>query len=424
MLANQRRRLALHRPADLFTRTRGPAFFTLVSATGPAVGLLTGTLSARLLTPSELGAIQTALLLLPYLSFIGLGVYHGLNREYPYLFGRGEPERAVELVGASLRFTKWATLATVILASAYALVLSIRSGNPLLMAAALCAIPIVGVYPFSTQYEVLYRTNHDFLRFGWIQLIGYLISIVTMSLVFVLGFYGQCIRLIINAFANLFLRWVWRPVKSVGTGNWADTKHLAVVGLPLLIVGYGLNLFGVADRSVVALQLGTEAVGYYSLTTIILSSMTAFPMAIAQVLSPRAAVHYGSTGQARGLRRFVWITLLLSAVVLWPLALVGWWVLPSLVTWLLPNYVPGINAARVGLIAGALATPGLEIVFMVLKRNSLYLAAIAVSTGMIWVLSTLAIGLGGNLVAVAWARVLATIALSACSIAYALYLTR
>ncbi len=405
-------------------RLSGPALFTVVSVAGPFIAIITGTITARWLTPEEFGAIQTGLLLSPYLSVLGFGIYHGLNRNYPYLIGKGKPDRALDMVGASMWATRWISLLTLLLATFYAIFVSVRTSGPILAFAVWAAIPVVCVYPLATHYEVLYRTRDDFTRFAWIQAIGYVISLVTLILVYMFRFYGQCIRLEANAILNLLLRWVWRPLKSSPDGRWADVKGLARTGFPLLAVGYLLGIFAVADRSVVALKLGPEAVGFYSLSGIVIASMAAFPMAIAQVILPRASANYGATGSSREVRRWIWMLVLPSLAVLIPVAIIGWWLLPTVVVWLLPRYMPGVDAARLGLIAGAIGAPGIGTVFAVLQRNALYAGIIAAATVMVWVLSLLALGQGGNLVAVAWVRIAATALLSGSAVAYAIYLTR
>ena len=364
------------------------------------------------------------MLLSPYLIFLGFGVYHGLNRNYPYLIGKGEPGRALDMVGASELATKWITLLTLVVATGYVILVSRRSSDPDLSVALWASIPIVCVYPLATHYEVLYRTRDDFMRFAWIQAIGYAISVVTLVLVYEFRFYGQCVRLVAIAILNLLLRWFWRPLKSSYTGNWGDVRGLAIVGFPLLIVGYLQGIFVVADRTVVAFKLGPEAVGYYALMGIVLASMVAFPMAIAQVVLPRASANYGATGRPHDLRRWVWALVLPSLAVLIPVAIIGWWLLPLLVAWLLPKYIPGIDAARLGLIAGAISVPGISAIFLVLQRNKCYIVALITATLMIWIFSLLALSQGGDLVTVAWIRVVATAALSGFAISYALYLTR
>ena len=364
------------------------------------------------------------MLLSPYLIFLAFGVYHGLNRNYPYLIGKGEPGRAPDMVGASELATKWITLLTLVVATGYVIFVSRRSSDPDLSVALLAAIPIVCVYPLATHYEVLYRTRDDFMRFAWIQALGYAISVVTLVLVYEFRFYGQCVRLVAIAMLNLLLRWFWRPLKSSYEGNWGDVKGLVVVGFPLLIVGYLQGIFIVADRTVVAFKLGPEAVGYYSLMGIVLASMTVFPMAIAQVVLPRASANYGATDCSHDLRRWVWVLILPSFAVLIPVAIIGWWLLPLLITLLLPKYIPGIDAARLGLIAGAISMPGISYIFLVLRRNKLYIVALVTGTLMVWILSSLALSHGGDLVTVAWIRVVATGVLSGFAVSYALYLTR
>ena len=413
------------RTAPAYVRAlRGPAFFTIISTLGPLIGLLTGTLTARWLNPSEFGAIQTALLLSPYIAFVSLGVYSGLNRNYPYLIGQGEPERALAMVGGSWLVTKWATLATLVLSVGYAALVTLRSSDQLLISAVWCVIPVLVITPFATHYETLYRTSEDFLQFGWIQFWGYLFSVLTMGLVYIFRFWGQCIRLIVNAGFNAFLRWQKRPVTVAPAGNWGDARALIATGIPLLIVGYLAGLLAAADRSVIALRLGTEAVGYYSLATMVIVSMASFPMAVNQVLYPRAATRFGATGEPKHLRRYLSASIGLNLVFLVPLAVIGWFAMEPVVARLLPNYLPGVPMAQIALITGVVSLPGLGIIFAVLGHNRLYAVAIGVATAFIWLASLYVLDHGGNMIGVSWMRVAGALLLSGFTIVYALYLTR
>lgn len=414
----------LYRLKQAAKRLEGPGIYTLISIIGPVVAIGTGTLVAKWLTPKELGVIQTASLLSPYLSFLHLGVYNGLNREYPYLIGRGDTQKAIKLVGASWLVTKWITLISGIIGISFAIYLTLSSADPQLVIAVWFTLPVILSYPFNTHFETLFRTGQDFKNLGKIIGIGYLISLVSVIPVKFLKFWGQNIRLLVISIVNSNLRWIYAPIKKNTPGTWVDVLHLVKIGFPFLLASYIYNLLNIADRSVIALKLGAESVGFYSLTIIVVSSTSAISLAMAQVQYPKILTHYGATGEKRLLRNHLFKSIMIQTGVLIPVAIIGFILLPHLVNNFLPAYRPGIRAAQMGLILSVLNLQGPVLIINVLKRNITYIMILSFSTICLYVGSFYALSINSILESVVYVRILITIFITTATLIYSIHLTR
>ena len=65
----------------------------------------------------------------------------------------------------------------------------------------------------------------------------------------------------------------------------------------------------VADQSLIALFMGKEQLGYYTLARLVVRVMAIIPATLSVVLSPKVSACYGRTGQPKALRKYFWIIL-------------------------------------------------------------------------------------------------------------------
>jgi len=126
-------------------RHKGTLLFTCSNVVLAAATFLGSFVCARLLAPDQLGAFQTALLLVTYLGFLPLGVFNGFNRQYPYLLGRREPEAAALLARTGYSVARVTAAIAAILAIGQFLFFWKTSGDPALILAAVAVIPVAAL---------------------------------------------------------------------------------------------------------------------------------------------------------------------------------------------------------------------------------------------------------------------------------------
>jgi O-antigen/teichoic acid export membrane protein len=332
-------------------------------------------------TPAMLGLFGTIGLMQGYLPFLTLGVPNGLNRELPYFIGKGDRGRVVELAAAA---QAWA----LIIGSTVCLILSSigfwqLAHGEFKLAAGFFTNAVLAVLLFYNTYylQTTYRTSHDFARLAISNVIESAASLLLLTVVALLSFYGLCLRALLTAAVSLSFLYYWRPVRVGPSWNFQHLKHLLVIGVPIFGVGQLYAWWSVLNSTLVPCYMGTAAMGLYA--TVVLPAGTAMemlPLAVCQVHYPRIAEQYGRTGQLDDLIRMSIKPTLFAALGMIPLIIVGCLLIDPVVRFLLPSaYFEAIPAIRWS-FAAALTQCFLPVgnIYNVVRRQDLYGAAILI----------------------------------------------
>jgi len=95
-----------------------------------------------------------------------------------------------------------------------------------------------------------------------------------------------------------------------------------------------------------------------------------------------------------------------------------------LTTAFLPNYVKGIEAARIYALSSiSLIYFGVSIIIPVVRRNMPLMIGYAIAIALLWGLGLYFVQQGFGIVGVAWARLVASVFICLFSLSYSYYLT-
>lgn len=373
MLAKIKSRLIKH---------KGTLLFTISNTVLAAANFLGSFICARLLAPSELGAIQTALLLASYLGFLSFGVFNGFNRHYPFLLGKGDATAATLLSRTGYTVGRLTAIIAALIAAGQLLFFWKQHAGANLIYAGMAAIPIVALTQINNLQSAILAGRQSF---GWIaraQFITAAATLVLLLLVWKFGVAGQCLR----SAAVAAITWTMFGIKTRDAQTWhwdfSAVRELAKIGLPILAVGYLYSVFFVADRTLVASVKGIEAVGYYSLAGLTITAIQSLYMPLAIATYSKANHAYGRSHSHASLVPAVKRFLILVTLTVVPLAAAIYFTLPVVVPWLLPKYVPGIAAAQIACFASvAFCYCGTSFVFNVTGHNRIYGILMACALG-------------------------------------------
>ena len=181
-------------------RSVGRTVFLLVGALAGgnllamALRMAGGLIQARLVAPSVLGLFNSFGLILGYVPFLNIGVFNGLNREFPYFIGKGNRDHAQELAGVtqSWAFLLSGTVCTVMLGVALWKLLQ----GDLESAAGLAtnAFLAISLYYATYYLQSTYRTSGDFTTLALANVIINSTAVAFVVFVVLFGYYGICLR--------------------------------------------------------------------------------------------------------------------------------------------------------------------------------------------------------------------------------------
>jgi len=304
---------------------------------------------ARLLGPNLFGLWNGLQVILVYGANAHLGVLHALNREIPLSRGRGDLELITRIARVSLSFSLLATLfvAAILFAIGSALdPTQIEAGALRLIAAVLVAQQL---FQFS---NFLFRAEDDFGRLAKVLIIAAALELVaSIALVYWIGFNGSFYGFLISFLCSALICLHWR--RELTRGFEIDFRlvgRLIRIGFPIMLISLSYGLLTTLDRVLIIKFLGNEQLGYYALGPLALTAIAYIPTTVNQVMYPKFGERYGKTGDRKSLAGFVRVSMLITAHLTGLVLGVAFLVIP-LVTFFLPNYAPGILAARI-LFAG------------------------------------------------------------------------
>ena len=310
------------------------------------IRITSGILVARFVLPEMLGTFNGIGIILGYLPIFQLGVMNGLNRELPYYFGKGEKEKAKDFASVAQFWEVSLSAISFTIMSLIAFYYLIQ--GQYLYASGFFAFALSSIFHFYGQnyLQILFRTNSDFNKLSNIAIIISVVSLLSVILVWKWQYYGLCIRSILMVMIEIYLLWIWKPLKVLPKWNTGVMKEIVRVGMPIFIVGLIYALWTTLQNTLV-LKLGSaEQFGFFALAIMIENSMAIAMHSLDQVIYPKMAYEYGSGKKVGDLLHISFKPILYVFCGLIPVIAVGWVVLPFAIDLLLPRYMNGIEAAR------------------------------------------------------------------------------
>lgn len=339
--------------------------------------MVAGVLVGRLVAPAALGLFNGIGLVLGYAPFLQLGVLSGMNRELPFYAGKGDYQRVEELAAAA---QAWALA----VGSGACLVLlgiagwRLVHGEPWEAAGWFTnAILVVFVFYNSHYLQMTYRTSHDFARLAMVNVVESIVGLVLLALVWLLDFYGLCLRAVLTGVIASAVLFHFRPLRVGPKWNLRHLKHLLIIGAPILGVATLYSWWTVINSTLVLRYAGTHGMGLYSMVTVAITALELIPMAVSQVVYPRLSEQYGRNGSVRGLVRVAIKPMMITAAGMIPLTVAAWWLVGPAVRFVVPAYADAVPAMRWGLLLPIVTSfQPLNSIFNVVRRQDLYSVAL------------------------------------------------
>jgi len=325
----------------------------LVSFAGSSMFLSVAQLIANIMvirwvSPAELGIWHTVVVLKSYALILNLGVSNGLNRELPFLLGRKHVRLARSVAESALFISLAASTLTFLIFSSWAFIEADRGVKiSLFVVAVVSAVSFLNIY-----YGTTFRTNQAFLLFSKINAVLAGIEIATLFLPAFYGFFGFLARLVIVELLKLALFLRFQPFPVLPRFHWWSFKFLIGTGVPLFISSYLSTITETFKRVILKGVSSFEMVGLFAPALAIYTINSLFPQTLGRYIFPR--LNHG-IGQGRSLRE-LWIKNLrfsfLSMVLIAPVVIVGWFLVPHAIQLLFPEYLEGSRATQIALLSG------------------------------------------------------------------------
>lgn len=292
---------------------------------------------AKVLGPEEYGYWIILSLVLTYGDQLHLGLRHAGDKEIPFLRGKREDTRALQVADTIYG-------GVISLAAIGVLVAGPMSLSGLIQAPQLSiGLAVVSLILFSDQvnrfFLMVLRTDKEFILSSKVESFFELIrTLAVCGLVVAFELWGALgAFLLASAATSAFFVYRYRGRFRPKIDS-ALAKQLAVIGFPLFLSGLLYILMISLDRVVASWALSKKDLGLYGLAALLIQLPISGSQAVTAVLYPRFSEAFGETGEAGSMyplySQAVSVTSYLA-----PLLVIGiYFASEFLITWLLPEF--------------------------------------------------------------------------------------
>jgi O-antigen/teichoic acid export membrane protein len=336
-----------------------------------------------------MGAWSQLVILEGYLGIARLGILSAMNREYPFLLGKGDREAAAEVrsVAAAFVLTLGGAMTAFFGGMAVWKLLqgdADAAGWGAMAVMAPCAL-------FQSYLEACIRGGQAFSRMLGLQVCSAIAALITLPLVAALGYHGFLMRAAGLAVLTVGLLVAMQPVPAVPRWNAKVFQSLLRQGLLLSIFNWLYTAGTSMPRQVLAWFGGEKLLGLFAPVNALINLGVVAAANIAVVFMPMQNEMLGRTADEALVARRALLGTAMAAIALVPPAVAASFLAPPAIAAWLPKYAavgPQIGAAAPLILFGSLRIASTA--YATLKRwqtlawiNSCFLAT-AFAIPVIW----------------------------------------
>ncbi|MFZ1676197.1 MAG: oligosaccharide flippase family protein [Saprospiraceae bacterium] len=327
--------------------------YTLFSLLLNLTRLFAGLICIRWVSPEEMGAWQIMLLIEGYLMFARFGIINALNRELPYYLGRNRKEKALKYLDVSEWYIICVSLLFFIL-----IISSLLVYSPHLNHWKECVIVLSVYLPikfYSGFIEFTFRSGRDFKKLAIVQFALTLFTFLTLIMVYYMGFYGYLIRILFLTILGCLLLIWYRPFRFNPRMDFPYFRKLFRMGIPLFISNYSQSVFN-SFPGILLLHYGNVgSLGLFYPVNIVMNFGTLIPGIVSTYLYPQTSFEYGANRDARQVIRKNESASLHSMIMMLPVIVISFFLLPFVFNKFAPEYHEAMAASQWALLFAMLS---------------------------------------------------------------------
>ena len=299
----------------------------------------------RLLGPEPSGIWKTVMVLYMTGEFLRLGVSKGMAARVPVFAGQEREEEIAEDIRAAGGYM----LLTGVVFALLLLGASFLVPNPkYALALRFMAVIMFFAQPQQWLRELAAARQRFDLRGRELLLTGVVDFLAGIALSSVFGLPGIAAATVFTIGLPVTYLWWKQPEAWRFAWNWPRVRELMKTGIPFSLADSGFGLLRYTDLLILSPLLGAVAAGYYQVSMLMTEfSLSIGNFALSQVIMPHLLKEYGRSGCLKTAAVFYEKPLRVISYVLPPMLALACVLVEPCVQFFLPQYTPGIGAARV-----------------------------------------------------------------------------
>jgi len=304
---------------------------------------------ARMIGPAGYGIYSIILLFLLYAEYLHLGVANALVKQVSFFRGQGNTTEAAEIKKSA--FSLMMILALTGTAIIIPIVYFIIRPEDRLPAIFYFLAPVLILEQVWHYIVACFFADKKFTAFSETGVVSMLVSgVVILPLIARFSFVGLLSGLFLMAVFTLLYAYIrFRPLLAFKF-DLARYASLLKIGFPIILIFFIFAFFFTVDKLFIFRFLGKKSLGYYGIASGLSDLLILFPLALGTWLFPGLSETYGRTGEAAHLKNSVYKSTIIISYLMSFIMVGVYLFFPFGVRMVLPQYIPGIAAARIALI--------------------------------------------------------------------------
>jgi O-antigen/teichoic acid export membrane protein len=362
---------------------RGSAHVLVGTIVSSFLGVFRSFIIAGGLGPSLFGLWNILMLIFTYNSYADLGMVNGMNKEVPYLRGKGNNELAEKIKNT----TFWAVFILTAFINILIILVSVFLKDRL-PEGMLIALTILGgvciLFQVNNFLICLLRTDKFFGLLGMTNGLLSLVSLVCVVFFFKVlpnKLYGALLALLVAYLCTSLLIFSRMGYRFRFSLNLKLVRGVFKTGFPLIVIQIGAILLISIDRWMIAGMIDQINLGYYGIGLSIANFLFAGASTVAFTLYPFMLEKFGQSNDVSQSEKLVYTPLIILSYLMAVACPLVALLVPLLITYVLPAYIPGINAAIIlilGIYFMCIMTISGNFLVSINKQNNLVIIQAAV----------------------------------------------
>lgn len=329
---------------------RDTALYGAANNIAQLIGVVNSIALRRFMGPTAMGIWSILQVILGYCGYASFGTTKALMRDYPYLRGRGEHEKADQLKDLVWTFSMAGSVIPAVLISLYLVFDWSRLELPLRIGL-LFIVLFLFVQRFYDMIMALLRSDKKFTVLSQLIVLNAVLGLgVSFVLVWKWKLYGLLAGTALVTLGCLFFVRKASPYRFRGRWDRPALMKELKLGIPLVATAFLVELLKSMDKWILAQKLSFHDVGLYSIAMMASSYVYSFPMMFAHVWYPHLQEEYGRKGNASGIGDYLLKPVLALSVLCPFLAGLAIFLIPVLIHIFLPLFTAGVLPMKIYLV--------------------------------------------------------------------------
>jgi len=307
----------------------------------------------RWIEPETIGVWHSFVVFVSYTSILSLGVTSGLNRELPYLIGKGEFEKGVYKLKTAGYFSNVLSYGLIVISSIIGFVLFfLKILNLSELGMMIMAFSIGSISLQSNFLGATYRSNNSFEKISKLQLIVGLMHILLLPIIYFYEIWGYVIYEFFLSLITYLGYFFYRPYKVKYLFSYSEFKSLVKIGLPMYFWNYISTISKSIPRLILVLFGNPLIVGLFAPANSINTAMLNLPMYINRYLFPKLSFLYGKNQDTNAIYKYTIKAATFLFILMFGIAIILSLITPFLFNLFFPKYINSVIATQIILFSG------------------------------------------------------------------------